>query len=242
MGLALAFTERLPTAQELFSNGPHGGTGAYEIGTSGLGRESSVGFEVSVRRRAGFLTGAVSAFVNRFRHYIFEQELPRDSIPAASNPDGLKPFQFVARDAEFRGAEVELTFHLVEKNGRHLHLDLNTDQVRAEQTTDHQPLPRMPPPHHTVRLSYEDGRWSAGFETRRASRQNRRTAGESATPGHTLLNANLGYLLPAGRVSYEFFLRARNLGNVTAREATSFLKEFAPLPGRSINGGVRLNF
>ena len=38
VGASLASSERLPTAQELFANGPHGGTGAYEIGTSGLGR------------------------------------------------------------------------------------------------------------------------------------------------------------------------------------------------------------
>ena len=31
VGVAIAYTERLPTAQELFSNGPHGGTGAYEL-------------------------------------------------------------------------------------------------------------------------------------------------------------------------------------------------------------------
>ena len=62
IGAALAYTERLPTAQELFSNGPHGGTGAYEVGTSGLGNERSVGLDVSVRRRAGFVTGSVGVF------------------------------------------------------------------------------------------------------------------------------------------------------------------------------------
>ncbi|MCX6953448.1 MAG: TonB-dependent receptor, partial [Verrucomicrobia bacterium] len=108
LGVALAYTERLPTAQELFSNGPHGGTGAYEVGTSGLGVERSLGVDVSLRRRAGFVTGSVSVFANRFSDYIFESELPANAIPAASNPDGLTPYRFIAKDAKFYGAEGEL--------------------------------------------------------------------------------------------------------------------------------------
>jgi iron complex outermembrane receptor protein len=242
VGATLAYTERLPTAQELFSNGPHGGTRAYEVGTSGLGNERSVGFDLNVRRRAGFVTGSAGVFVNRFTDYIFEQELPATAVPAANNPDGLTPFQFVARDAEFRGAEAELVFHLYEQDVRKVHLEIMSDYVRAEQTRDHVPLPRIPPLRYGARLTYEDGKWTTNLEARHAERQDRFSADESATPGYTLVNASVGYLVPTDRVSYEFFVRGQNLGNVTAREHTSFLKEFAPLPGRGVSGGVRLTF
>ncbi len=49
-------------------------------------------------------------------------------------------------------------------------------------------------------------------------------------------------MIPAGRVSYEVFARGTNLANVTARENTSFLKLFAPLPGRGASAGVRMSF
>ena len=242
IGASLAYTERLPTAQEIFSNGPHGGTGAYELGTSGLGNERSVGLDVSVRRRTGFVTGSVGVFVNRFRDYIFEQELPANAVPTANNPDGLTPFQFIARDAAFYGAEAEVVFHLFDENSRHVHLELMSDYVHAEQTTDHEPLPRIPPLRYGARLTYDDGTWGAGLEVRHAARQDRFSADETATAGSTLVNANLTYLLAASRVSYEFFVRGNNLGDARAREHTSFLKNFAPLPGRGVTAGVRLNF
>jgi iron complex outermembrane receptor protein len=241
-GLSLAYTERLPTAQERFSNGPHGGTNAWEVGTAGLGREKSVGADFSVRKRAGFVTGTVSVFVNRFRGYIFEQELPAGAIPAASNPDGLTPYQFAAKDAEFRGAEAEATLHLVEGRGYHVHLDLMSDCVRAEQTTARTPLPRIPALRYGAGLHFENGRWNLGVEARHTTAQDRIATTETATPGYTLVNASASCRVALGRTDCELFLRGANLGDAEARVHTSFLKEFAPLPGRGVTAGVRLMF
>lgn len=242
VALNLAYTERLPTAQESFSNGPHGGTGAYEIGTSTLDREKSLGFDVSLRRRAGFVTGALSGFVHRFNGFVFEQEMPAGAIPEENNPDGLTPFQFVARDANFYGGEAELSLHFIDRPDRHLHLDLTSDFVRAEERASGQPLPRIPPMRHGAKLSYEDGRWSADLQVRHARRQDRITAGETPTPGYTLVNASVSYLIIAGSVNYELFARGTNLTDAKAREHTSFLKKFAPLPGRGLLAGVRMKF
>jgi iron complex outermembrane receptor protein len=41
-------SQRLPTAQERFANGPHGGTWAYDIGTSELDQETSTGFDLTL--------------------------------------------------------------------------------------------------------------------------------------------------------------------------------------------------
>ncbi|MEO5960891.1 MAG: TonB-dependent receptor, partial [Opitutaceae bacterium] len=242
VGANLAYTERLPTAQELFSNGPHGGTGAYEVGTTGLGAEKSFGFDVSVRRRAGFVTGALSAFVNRFDNYIFQEQLPPEAIPAGNNEETLTPFQYVARAARFYGGEAEFSFHLLHEQTRDVHFDLMADYVRADETNAHTPLPRIPPRRYAARLGYADGGWSGDIELRLVARQNRFAAGETSTPSYTLVNANAGYLIVRGRMSYELFARAQNLGDVDARAHTSFLKEFAPLPGRSVTVGVRANF
>jgi iron complex outermembrane receptor protein len=242
IGAALAYTERLPTPQELFSNGPHGGTAAYEMGSTGLGNEKSVGIDVSLRKRTGFVTGALSGFVNRFSDYIFQQELPASAIPTVNNPDGLTPFQFVARDAKFYGGEAEISFHLVDRESHQVHLEFKSDYVHAEQTADHQPIPRIPPLRYGARIEYEGGRWTADIEARRSDRQDRLAPGEPGTGGYTLISANLTYSIPAERVTYELFARGTNLGDVTAREHTSFLKEFAPLPGRGVLVGVRAAF
>ncbi|MDD2764564.1 MAG: TonB-dependent receptor [Opitutaceae bacterium] len=242
VGLSLAYTERLPTAQEFFSNGPHGGTNAYEVGTTGLRKEKSLGLDLSLRQRAGFVTGSISGFGNRFAGYIFEQRLPTDAIPEDNNPEGLTPYQFIAKDALFYGGEIEAILHLVERQGHHVHLDLMADYVHAEQTTDDEPLPRMPPWRVGGRVRYEDARWRIGCEVRHAGRQDHVAAPETETAGYTLLSADVSYQLAAGRVRYELFARGENLTNTTARVSTSFLKEFAPLPGRGVTLGVRASF
>lgn len=242
IGAALAYTERPPTTQELFSNGPHGATRAYEIGTSALGNEKSTGFDVNVRRRIGAVTGSISAFVNRFADYIFEQGLSARSIPAGHNPDGLAPFQFIARDAKFHGGEAEIEFHVVDAATHQVHIAFMADYVRAQNATEDQPLPRMPPLRYGVRLAYEGGALQADAEVRRADRQRHLAPDEAATDGYTIVNAGVSYAVPHGRQNYEFFLRGTNLTNVTARENTSFLKQFAPQPGRGVAGGIRLSF
>ena len=103
-------------------------------------------------------------------------------------------------------------------------------------------LCRIPPVRHGVKLNYEDGRWGADIQVRHAGRQDRIAAGETPTPGYTLLNASVSYLIVAGRMNYELFARGTNLTDAEAREHISFLKEFAPLPGRGLLAGVRMKF
>ena len=245
LGLSLAYSERLPTAQELFSNGPHGGTGAYEVGSSRLGRERSLGLDLSLRRRAGAVTGTLGVFVNKFTDYIYEQELAAGTIPAVNNPGGLTEYQFVAKNALFYGAETEVQFHVIDRADQHLHVSLLGDTVHAEQTTDHVPLPRMPPFRLGVGLAFEQGRWSLGTEARHAFRQNRFSSGETATAGYTLVNAHVNYhvaSLDGTRLGLDLFLRGENLTDATARLSTSFLKDYAPLAGRGATFGARLSF
>lgn len=255
LGFSVTYSERLPVAQETFSNGPHGGTGAYEIGTSDLGREKSVGLELTLRKRAGFVTGSAGVFVNRFRDFVFERRDPRLyfdedsgallSYPVPAGDEFLPVYQFIAKDALFYGAEAELQLHLIEGEERRLHVSLLADTVRAEQTTDHQPLPRIPSARLGLGLALEEGPWSLGAEAKHSFRQTRFTTEETATAGYTLVSAHVTYRLSAvagTRVGLEFFVRGENLTNTDARLATSFLKDIAPLPGRNFTFGTRVTF
>lgn len=242
VGLSLAHTERLPTAQELFSNGPHGGTGAWELGAAGLGREKSLGVELSLRRRAGVVTGAVSAFASRFSGFIFEQRLAADAIPEEVNEEGLIPYQFTAKDAEFLGAEAELVWHVLDLPNHAVHLQLTSDFVRAEQTTDHEPLPRIPPFRLGGMLRYEGVHWRGGIGPRWVAAQDRVAEGETRTPGYALLDADVSYVFRLRTTTCEVFARGNNLTNREARVHTSFLKEYLPLPGRGVLLGLRVAF
>lgn len=242
LGLSVALSQRLPVAQELFSNGPHGGTGSYEVGTSDLGKEKSLGVDLTLRRRAGAVTGSVGVFVNKFNNFIFEQRLPDSATPTENNPDELPAYQFVARDALFYGGEAELNFHLVDTVSDKLHLNLTTDYVHAEQTTDNEPLPRIAPWRTGAELVYERGPWEFGVGLRHTARQNRFSSEETSTDDYTLLDAHIGYRFAIASTTYEVFAKGTNLNNQEARVHTSFLKDFAPLPGRNFVFGLRARF
>ena len=72
--------------------------------------------------------------------------------------------------------------------------------------------------------------------------QNDVAEGESATEGYTLVDAGLEYHWDVGNAGWEVFIEGRNLGDREARQHTSYLKDYAPLPGRNIMSGVRVSF
>ena len=117
--------------------------------------------------------------------------------------------------------------------------------MHAEQTSDNEPLPRIPAARVGVGFAYTQTRWSLGAEARHTFRQTRFGPEETVTAGHTLIGAHASYHVAAfkgTRVGLELFARAENLTNANARLATSFLKDIAPLPGRSFTLGARLSF
>ena len=52
-GLSLSHSERAPAIDELFANGPHGGSETFEVGDPALGKESSNSVELSFHPLCG---------------------------------------------------------------------------------------------------------------------------------------------------------------------------------------------
>ena len=238
-GWGVAFTAarstKLPNAEELFSNGPHLATRAFEIGDPDLGKEKSLGFDLSLRKRTGRVTGEVDLFLNRFDGFIFEEA-------AGEERDGLPVFRFVQRDAEFRGAEAQARIELFHSEPHHFELDLMADYVRATLRDTGEPLPRIPPFRYGVGLHYEGGPWNGRLELRGTGAQDRIAPFELPTEGYTLLNASAGWRAFFGRSALELMLRATNLTDAEARNHVSFLKDLAPLPGRDLRLIARFAF
>lgn len=253
LGASLAHAERAPNAQELFANGPHLGTNAFELGDSALAAEKSLALDLTLRKRAGFVTGSLTVFSNRFSDYIYEQPtgmvavesadgfdfLPSDSEGAE---DGLPVFQFVQHDARFHGAELETIFHLHHTDHQQLDLMVAADVVRARNLRDDTPLPRITPPRLKTGLAWTTGSWSIGGEVQFVDQQDRVASYENSTRGYALISAYASHRMSLNRVVFDVYVRGTNLGNDEARMHTSFLKEVAPLPGRSVTLGVRASF
>ncbi|OAM90234.1 TonB-dependent receptor [Termitidicoccus mucosus] len=235
LGSSFAATTRQPNAQELYADGPHIGTQAYEIGDPRLSNEHALSLDLTLRKRAGFVTGALTFFVSRFDGYIYEN-------PTGAEHDGLDVYRYVQHDARFYGVELETIFHLLHSEAQQLDFTLGGDLTRAENTDAGTDLPRITPARLRAALDWVRGQVSLGAETQWVGRQARTAPNETETPGYALLNAHAAYRFAFARAQCEAFLRGTNLANEDARPHTSFLKDYAPLPGRGLAAGMRVSF
>lgn len=234
LALSLARAVRLPTATELYANGPHAATSQFEVGDPFLEEETSLGLDLSFRRTAGRFRGELNVFNNAFEGYIFES-------PTGEVEDDFQVYEFVQRDARFRGVEVLTHTHLLSRGQSHLELDLGADSVRA--TLDGGgDLPRIPPVRAMVGLRLHGGPLTGRVEVRRAFAQDDIAVNETRTPGHTLVSANVAYRFFLQNTVHDVMLRGTNLTNQLARTHASALKDRAPLPGRDITISYRVAF
>ena len=120
-----------------------------------------------------------------------------------------------------------------------------SDYVHAVNTSDSEPIPRMPPLRIGTRLEWKDESITAGLEIRHATDQDSVKGPprpELPSDAYTLVNADISWRLPLESQQVSLFLRATNLLNEEARVSNSFRKDVAPLPGRGVALGVSHEF
>ena len=259
VGLAInsTWTERAPTFYELFANGAHVATAAYEAGNTTFGKEKSTGLDVALRLKSGAHSGSVSVFQNRFKNFITlvnagnTRGADGELNPVDANGDGradgsgeeiLRELQYRAVPVRFSGAEAEGRFRVWRQGASTLDVQLKFDTVRAEDLSTGLPLPRIAPRRMSLAFDYRRNAFGAKLEVTRVAGQGRVAANELPTDGYTQLNASVSYRLKLAAGSVDVFARGVNLLNEDARNHVSFLKDIAPLGRRSAQVGVRAQF
>ena len=239
VALNVSHTERAPNYQELYANGPHLATNAYEVGDRSLQTEKSNAIDLSLRKRAGRVTGSVGVFNNRFDRFV--ALLPDATVVDPDPARALPGYRYTPVAAEFRGAEAAVNIGLVERPWR-LALDLRAETLRATNTDTGEPLPRIAPQRFGAGLSWSQGAARARLDVMRVQGQDRVASGELPTDGYTMVNATVGWRarLPIG--SADLFLRGVNLLDAEARNHVSFLKDIAPMGRRGFVAGLRALF
>lgn len=241
-GVNLSRTERAPSAEELFANGGHAGTQAYELGSPDFRLEKSWGVEATIHAHTERVNFDASAYYNWFTDYISENQVEQAVCEAAAAPSGrtvdLPCFQYQQAKARYYGFEADLSASLFTLGTTRINADVLGDYVHAN-IVDLGPVPRIPAPRVLGGLEAQNDAFTARAEVEHAFDQNRTAAFETPTDGYTLVNASVS-LSPFGRDSKtQLVLSANNIFDVTARRASSFLKDFAPLAGRDLRATLR---
>jgi iron complex outermembrane receptor protein len=233
--LSLARSVKLPSLEELFSDGPHAATFAYEIGDRDLDPESAYTMDATLRLSQGTFRSELTGFANFFDGYIYQDFTGEEE-------DELPVWQFSQSDARFVGFEAALEFDLIHRGRHHLLVEGWSDYVRAELTGEDQDLPRIPPLRLGTGLRYDGGAIRGDLGLIRAAQQARVSPFEEESEGYTLMNGSIGYRIFTGGLTHDLVLQGRNLTDQEARPHTSFLKELAPLPGREVRLLYRIYF
>jgi iron complex outermembrane receptor protein len=226
----LSRTERNPNIEELYANGPHLATGLFEVGLlavddAGLDKEIGINIDAGLHYHNDLLSWQVSVFYNDISDYIFRRETEIEV-------DGLPLTPYLQEDATFHGIEAEVSTRL----GEHWDVRAFGDYVRGK--TDDQDLPRIQPMRLGASLDYVRQTWSAGVEAVFHAEQD--DIASFHTDSFTMLRAHVTlHVDTGGPLGFDVFLKGSNLLDEDARRSTSFRAAYVPLPGASVQMGVR---
>jgi iron complex outermembrane receptor protein len=233
-GLNLSHAQRAPSAEELFANGPHAGTQAFEIGNPDFRKEKNSGVEATIGAHGNGYSFSASIYRSWFDDYIFERQ-------TGAIEDDLPVFQYSQADARYDGFEAEASVRIGHIGSLAVNLDGLADYVRARIDAVG-PVPRIPPLRLLGGIEAESHRVTARAEIEHVADQDRVSAFETRTEGYNMVNLSASFKPLKEPESLELILSANNLFDVDARRHASFLKDFAPLPGRDIRLSARLRF
>lgn len=226
-------TERAPTTEELFSNGPHLATEQFELGDPTLGKETATGVEAAFRHREDGHYLTVNAFYTDYSNYIFETETGEEE-------DGLDVFQFTGEDASFKGFEVQGGMDIAQMGTFTIKTDALAEYVRAK--TDSGNLPRIPPLSVLTGIEADSERFNFRAEVDYAAKQNKVEVFEIPTDDYALVNLFATWRAPMDAQDVRLSLSVLNALDDDARQHTSFLKDIVPLPGRNVRFSIASSF
>jgi len=246
---------RAPSSFDLYSNGVHEGTVAFERGNPNLRTEKSVNTDVALRAQSDNLSLEVGTFLNLIQDFIYT--VPTGTVDSAS---GFQIFDVTQGDASLTGFEAAAQWHPTP----HVHLQGTADYVRGQNTSSHNPLPNMPPFRATWLFRLESGERPGGevqhpyvsVSGEMNARQTRMDPAEQQfyadafggvgyqSQSYTLVNFGAGAGLVVGSRTFTVDLSLRNAFNTRYAEYLSRIKTNAPDPGmgRSLLARVTTEF
>jgi iron complex outermembrane receptor protein len=231
---SIARSQRAPSIEELFANGPHGGNASFQVGDPDLKTEKSVGFEATLKHSARAFNLSATVYGSRFSNFLYE-------APTGEIRDDLPVYQARQGRATYTGFEVEGDARLGTKWGIDWGVDGVADATRAT-IKGFGPAPLIPPFRMQGALTARRGPVDARLEVEHDWAHRRTAPIETDTAGFTLVNAAVNWKPLADRPELILSLSANNIFDAEARRSTSLLKDFAPIAGRDIRLSASFNY
>lgn len=230
LGINLSKSSRVPTIEELFSEGPHLAAYSYEIGNPDLIAESGFGSEFFIYHKFEKLFFSLNVFYNNLDNYI----IPRNT-GEINYATFLPIYATTGVGAEFYGIENQIDWKISELFTLNNSFSYTRGIFKAGGS-----LPQIPPLKGLLELIFNLENMTIGLGTEWAAEQDKLDQFEEPTAGYIIFNNYYQYLLQTGQAVHTISLSIDNILNKEYRNHLSRIKSILPEAGINFRLSYRL--
>ncbi|MBD3169657.1 MAG: TonB-dependent receptor [candidate division Zixibacteria bacterium] len=224
VGVNVSKSSRVPTIEELFSEGPHLAAYSYETGNPELDAETGFGTEFFYYYKDNIAFFGLNIFHNDLEDYIIPRNTGRINYATF-----LPVYASSGVSARIYGIESQVEIDVTGKVTAYGSLSCTRGIFKD---TD-KPLPRIPPLKGSVGVKHKWPNITFGVESQMAAGQYDVDEFEEPTAGYMLLNSYLQYHRPVGDFIHSLSLSVDNIFDTEYRNHLSRIKSIIPEPGRN---------
>ncbi len=233
IGFNVSKSSRVPTIEELYSEGPHLAAYSYEIGNPNLEDERGIGTELFIYHKFNNLYFNFNLFRNDLGYFIFHK-----NTGIVDGSTLLMTYKATGRPALFYGAEVQFEWEFY----KDISFETSASFTNGSFKDNGKPLPQIPPLKGIVGVNYSNNILSFGITGEWASSQNRVDEFEEPTDGYFILNGFGQYAISQSELVHTFSISLDNILNIEYRNHLSRVKSILPEAGRNFRLTYKLYF
>lgn len=225
IGSNLSRSTRVPTIEELFSEGPHLAAYSYEVGNPELSSELGIGTEFFIYHKFEKLNFNLNTFYNNFQTFI----IPRNS--GEINYQTFLPiYKTTDKAAVLYGFDGSFNWNFYDG----YFLSSSFSYTKGIFRENSNPLPQIPPFKGTTGIQFKADNFQIGLSCDWALSQNEVDIFEQPTDGYMIYNSFIQYLFYINESVNSVSLNIDNVFNKSYRNHLSRIKSILPEAGFNI--------
>jgi iron complex outermembrane receptor protein len=231
LGVNLSKSSRVPTIEELFSEGPHLAAYSYEIGNPDLKDESGIGVELF----SYFKVDEFYSLVNIFQYNISSFIIPRNT-GRINYQTYLPIFATEGVDAIIRGIELQTEYKPIANLSFEAKISLTEGKFLTSGN-----LPQIPPAKLLIEAKYSPFiSTNIDLSCELTSAQNNIDLFETRTDGYVVFNSGLQQSFLFDKIVGLISIGVDNIFNIEYRNHLSRVKVIMPEAGRNFRSTVKI--
>lgn len=225
IGSNLSRSTRVPTIEELYSQGPHLAAYSYEVGNPDLNSESGIGTEIFIYHKYEKLNFNLNVFYNNLNSFI----IPRNT--GEINYQTFLPiYKTYGVAALLYGLDGSFNCNFYDR----LSLSSSFSYTKGIFRENSHPLPQIPPLKGITSIQFNSDNFQVGLSCDWALNQNDVDLFEQTTDGYLIFNSFIQFLFNIEKSVNSVTLNVDNIFNQSYRNHLSRVKSILPEAGFNV--------